>query len=121
MSRKRFGGNGSEPNSKQESRTTYRHLELLQPVSEFHVPSSFEASSRWRTPPNRTIRVSGDPVPMDAWKRSGIASNYRSVITIFNAINLIWSDYRTMPLGLSGYSGARASSLRATLMDPFTR
>ena len=30
------------------------------------------------------------------------------------------SDYRTMPLGLADYSPARASSLRATLMDPFT-
>jgi sterol desaturase/sphingolipid hydroxylase (fatty acid hydroxylase superfamily) len=31
------------------------------------------------------------------------------------------SDYRTMPLGLNGYPDARASSLRATLLDPFTR
>jgi sterol desaturase/sphingolipid hydroxylase (fatty acid hydroxylase superfamily) len=31
------------------------------------------------------------------------------------------SDYRTMQLGLSGYSDARASSLGATLMDPFKR
>jgi len=30
------------------------------------------------------------------------------------------SDYRTMQLGLSGYSDARASSLRPTLLDPFT-
>ena len=29
------------------------------------------------------------------------------------------ADYRTMPLGLSGYSDARASSLRAALTDPF--
>ncbi len=31
------------------------------------------------------------------------------------------SDYRTMPLGLADYSPARASSLRATLIDPFVR
>lgn len=31
------------------------------------------------------------------------------------------SDYRTMQLGLSGYSDAKSSSLRATLMDPFTK
>ena len=31
------------------------------------------------------------------------------------------SDYRTMQLGLSGYSAARASSLRLTLLDPFAR
>ncbi len=31
------------------------------------------------------------------------------------------SDYRTMQLGLSGYPDARSSSLRATLMDPFTK
>ena len=30
-------------------------------------------------------------------------------------------DYRTMQLGLSGYSNARASSLRAALVDPFTK
>jgi sterol desaturase/sphingolipid hydroxylase (fatty acid hydroxylase superfamily) len=29
------------------------------------------------------------------------------------------ADYRTMPLGLSGYSDARANSLRAALADPF--
>jgi sterol desaturase/sphingolipid hydroxylase (fatty acid hydroxylase superfamily) len=31
------------------------------------------------------------------------------------------SDYRTMPLGLSGYPEARASSLRAALADPFAK
>lgn len=30
-------------------------------------------------------------------------------------------DYQTMQLGLSGYSNARANSLRASLVDPFTK